>query len=109
MGPDYWEIYQVAHVAYLKKLSSAENSKYPLVYLETVDPTHDSYWTTPAVVKTDLFESLRDDEIEYIFFLAKDGTEFKAYYSVFSSLSIQSVTNILRTVFLCVVLAFSSV
>ena len=53
-------------------------------------------------------EGLRPTEYESIVYTAVDGTEFAAYYSKLFSNKIESIINIAKTIFLCVVLAISS-
>ena len=53
-------------------------------------------------------KSLRPNEYESLVYTADDGTEFVAFYSNLFATKIESIINIAKTIFLCVVLAISS-
>ena len=79
------------------------------MYLKTVDPKSPVYWSQPLEKEWPLLNDLRTDEINLIEYKAQDGTDFIAGYSDLKSLQLQSTINIIRTIFLCIVLGVSSV
>ena len=90
------------------ELASWENKRYPLVYLQTVDASSPIFTSTIAKESWPELKSLRPNEYESLIYTADDGTEFVAYYSNLFATKIESIINIAKTIFLCVVLAISS-
>ena len=109
LGEDYWPSYQIAHATFIKKLENAGNDKYPLVYLQTVDPSNPTFWNQTKLEIYPEFYNLRQDEYNSISMTADDGQDFAAFYSRYEAIKAESIINIIRTIFLCVVLAISSV
>jgi len=108
LGDGYWSSYKIAYEQLIETTEQYYNRDYPLVYLQTADAFNPVYWGQLLNQTWDQYDELRMEEIKFKSILSDDGVEFVIGYSILQSLKLESLMNILRTCFLCVVLAVAS-
>jgi hypothetical protein len=87
-----------------------EDKDYPLVYLKAGDPNLEFSPEAFIVEEYDpKLETLRISEFGSVTLKAENGLEFIASYSTKKYVTIESIINILRTAFICVVLSLASI
>ena len=84
--------------------------EYPLIYLEVPGIDGEDFLTSTITEEwSPKLGELRDDEHEAVRAVADDGLTFTAYYSLRYYNQAAAVINIVRTLFVVVVLSLSSV
>lgn len=84
--------------------------EYPLIYLEVPGIDGEDFGTSTIKEEWDpRVEILRDDEHERVGAVADDNVTFTAHYSLRTYNRAAAIINIVRTLFVVVVLSLSSV
>jgi len=109
-GEEFYADYQTMHALYLSELDTAFGSTYPLVLLQTPDPSLPAYSDELKVLEWEPgLRSLRKPEFQSLRLSSRSGLEFVVSYSTRLEARVDAAGNMGRTTFVCFMLALSSI